>query len=328
MVESGRDTLNTTDNLYIRVFPYPTRVAWFAAHGMPEATQIDQLAATEPRPAHGAPKTVFPDLTSHEFAHLDTWINDHGATTYTLWIIEHPWLVVLEPFRRPERSFNNAGGNINGYAAGNRVTSGLTPVLWPPWVWLLGVAAVVVVVLEERDLEVNRVVQAVVGLGLLGIVAMFAAWSGDGQETTRHTLEGLAEVHLGVLIMLLYVTLTRVPARNETSHPEPTADLLPASELHELICPERVHFLVPPLDALSSRLVHFAPLWSEAVELTEVRMRVSGREAPPLVLRCRQRVQAGTRLLHAQATTGSPQCPVVACPSHACEMGGEPHIHG
>jgi len=100
--------------------------------------------------------------------------------------------------------------------------------LWPPWVWLLGVAAVVVVVLEERDLEVNRVVQAVVGLGLLGIVAMFAAWSGDGQETTRHTLEGLAEVHLGVLIMLLYVTLTRVPTRKETSDPEPTADLLPA----------------------------------------------------------------------------------------------------
>jgi hypothetical protein len=227
VVESGRDTLNTTDNLYVRVFPYPARVAWFSAHGMPEAKQIDKLAATEPRPAHGTAKTVFPDLNSHEFAHLNTWINNHGATTYTLWIIEHPWLVVLEPFRRPERSFNNAGGNINGYAAGNRVTSGLTPVLWPPWVWLLGVAAVVVVVLDERDLEVSRVVQAVVGLGLLGILAMFAAWNGDGQETTRHTLEGLAEVHLGVLIMLLYVTLTRVPTGNKTSDPQPTADLSP-----------------------------------------------------------------------------------------------------
>jgi hypothetical protein len=226
VVESGRDTLNTTDNLYVRVFPYPARVAWFSAHGMPEAKQIDKLAATEPRPAHGTAKTVFPDLSSREFAHLNAWINDHGATTYTLWIIEHPWLVVLEPFRRPERSFNNACGDINGYAAQNKVTSGLSPVLWPPWVWLLGVAAAVVVVLDERNLEVNRVVQALVGLGLLGIVAMFAAWSGDGQETTRHTVEGLAEVHLAVLIMLLYVTLTRAPARVEASGPAPTAGLM------------------------------------------------------------------------------------------------------
>jgi hypothetical protein len=226
VVESGRDTLNTTDNLYVRVFPYPARVAWFSAHGMPEAKQIDKLAATEPRPTHGTAKTVFPDLSSGEFVHLNAWINGHGATTYTLWIIEHPWLVVLEPFRRPERSFNNAGGDINGYAAQNKVTSGLSPVLWPPWVWLLGVAAAVVVLLDERNLQVNRVVEALVGLGLLGIVAMFAAWSGDGQETTRHTLEGLAEVHLAVLIMLLYVTLARAPARVEASAPEPMAGLI------------------------------------------------------------------------------------------------------
>jgi hypothetical protein len=227
VVESGRDTLNTTDNLYVRVFPYPARVAWFSAHGMPEGKQIDKLAATGPRPAHGAAKTVVPDLSSREFAHLNGWINHQGATTYTLWVIEHPWLVVLEPFRRPERSFNNADGTINGYAAENKVTSGLSPVLWPPWVWLLGVAAVVVVVLGVRKLKVTGVVHVVVGLGLLGVVAMFAAWSGDGQETTRHTLEGLAEVHLAVLIMLLYVMLTRAPARNEA--PEPVADLMPTT---------------------------------------------------------------------------------------------------
>ena len=87
-------------------------------------------------------------------------------------------------------------------------------------------AAAVVVVLDERNLQVNRVVEALVGLGLLGIVAMFAAWSGDGQETTRHTVEGLAEVHLAVLIMLLYVTLTRAPARVEASGPAPTAGLM------------------------------------------------------------------------------------------------------
>jgi hypothetical protein len=81
-------------------------------------------------------------------------------------------------------------------------------------------------VIKERNLEVHRVVQALVGLGLLGIVAMFAAWSGDGQETTRHTLEGLAEVHLAVLIMLLYVSLTRAATRDEVSGSVPTAGLM------------------------------------------------------------------------------------------------------
>jgi hypothetical protein len=212
VVESGRDTLNTTDNLNIRVFPYPARVAWFAAHGMPQAKQINQLASTVPSPTDGTAKIVSPGLMTPEFARLNTWVNDHAASTYSLWLIEHPWLVILEPFRRPERTFNNAGGNINGYAAGNKVTSGLTPVLWPPWIWLVVAAAVTVVVLNERDLDIDRVIQVIVVLGLIGIPAMFAAWTGDGQETTRHTLEGLAEIHLGVLIMFLYVMLAQVPA--------------------------------------------------------------------------------------------------------------------
>jgi hypothetical protein len=54
---------------------------------------------------------------------------------------------------------------------------------------------VTVVIFDEGHLAINRV-HAVVGLGLLGIPLMFAAWNGDGQGTTRHTLEGLAEVGL------------------------------------------------------------------------------------------------------------------------------------
>jgi hypothetical protein len=211
VIESGRDALNTTDNLNVRVFPYPARVAWFADHGMPQAKQIDQFAETVPSPTNDTAKVVSPDLETPEFARLNTWVNDRGASTYTRWLVEHPWLVVLEPFRRPERTYNNAGGNINGYAAENGVTSGLTPVLWPPWVWLLVVVAVAVVVLKVRDLDVGRAVQVIAVLGLIGIPAMFAAWSGDGQETTRHTLEGLAQIHLGVLIMFLYVMLARGP---------------------------------------------------------------------------------------------------------------------
>jgi hypothetical protein len=216
VVESGRDALNVTDNLYVRVFPYPARVAWFASHGMPEQKQIDQLADTQPPPVSGTAKAVFPNLHASEFARLDAWINGHGASTYALWMITHPWFVVLEPLRRPERTFNDGDGNIDSYAALNRVTSGLTPVLWPSWVWLEGVVAVTLVVVFGRELRPHRAVQVIMALGLLGVAAMLVAWNGDGQEATRHTIEGLAEIHLAVLIMFLYAVLApRDPGRAE-----------------------------------------------------------------------------------------------------------------
>jgi len=214
VVMSGRDTLNTTDNLYVRVFPYPARVAWFSSHGMPEARQIDRLARSGPPPSPGLAKTVFPNLKAANFAPLDRWIDRDGSSTYALWIIEHPWLIVLEPFRTPERTFNDAKGDITSYAALNRVTSGLTPVLWSPWIWILGIAALTLVIFDEKDLVLDRTIQIIVALGLIGVANVFAAWSGDGQETTRHTLEGLAAVHLSVLILFLYVTLTPKPKRS------------------------------------------------------------------------------------------------------------------
>jgi len=40
-------------------------------------------------------------------------------------------------------------------------------------------------------------------LTLIGVAAMLVAWHGDGQETTRHTVEGFAEVRLGVWILFV-----------------------------------------------------------------------------------------------------------------------------
>ena len=39
-------------------------------------------------------------------------------------------------------------------------------------------------------------------LTLVGVAAMLVAWHGDGQEVTRHTVEGFAQVRLGVWILL------------------------------------------------------------------------------------------------------------------------------
>jgi hypothetical protein len=208
VIASGRDALNTKDNLFVRVFPYPATVAWFASHGMPEKHEIDRMADATPPPKSGIAKTVFPDLSSPSFERLNTWINKHGASTYALWLLSHPWDVVLDPLRAPDRTYNDADGDLYYYAAPNKVTSGLTPVLWPPWIWLLGVMAVTMVVVNERDIRLDRAAQAVVVLGAIGIPAMLAAWNGDGQEVTRHTIEGLAQIRLGVLISFLYVALS------------------------------------------------------------------------------------------------------------------------
>jgi hypothetical protein len=45
---------------------------------------------------------------------------------------------------------------------------------------------------------------------VIGVAAMLVAWHGDGQEVTRHTVEGFAEVRLGVWIPFV-VGLFRLP---------------------------------------------------------------------------------------------------------------------
>ena len=41
----------------------------------------------------------------------------------------------------------------------------------------------------------------------IGVLAMLVAWHGDGQETTRHTIEGLVELRLGVWLALVVAAL-------------------------------------------------------------------------------------------------------------------------
>jgi hypothetical protein len=217
LLESGRDALNTTDNMNVRVFPYPAAVAWFASHGMPQSEAIDKLAKTELPPPSGTAKTVVPDLKSPAFARLRVWINKEGASTYAFWLITHPWDVVAAPLRRPERTYNNAHGSVYSYAAQNRVTSGLTPVLWPPWIWMVAMVAVAFAIALEVNLHMTRVAQMIIILGALGVPAILVAWNGDGQEVTRHTIEGLAQVRIGVLILLLWSVLSRAPLRLNSS---------------------------------------------------------------------------------------------------------------
>jgi hypothetical protein len=62
----------------------------------------------------------------------------------------------------------------------------------------------------------ERAWRAVVVLTLLGLAAILVSWHGDGQEVTRHTLEGAVGLRLGVWILLL-LGLDRVSRTRDRS---------------------------------------------------------------------------------------------------------------
>ena len=65
-------------------------------------------------------------------------------------------------------------------------------------------------------------------LGGLGIVTMLIAWHGDGEEVTRHTVEGFAELRASVLILAVVGVLHVVPRRRHRgAHLAPRAEPAP-----------------------------------------------------------------------------------------------------
>ncbi len=218
-LSSHRTSEDVADVLFVRVFPFPDRVAWFAAHGMPEQTQIDQLAHADPAPAHQAKVVGFPP-TDPQFAALQHWITNQGPGTYLWWLVSHPWYVISEPLLRPERSYNFAQGNLSFYAPlDNPMRSPLTSVLWPPALELVVLAILAVVVGVLSGTWRLRAWRTVAVLSGIGVLAMLVAWHGDGQEVTRHAIEGFAQVRLGVWILVI-VGLLGWPIRR----PGPTED--------------------------------------------------------------------------------------------------------
>jgi hypothetical protein len=200
-LSSQRTTPDTADVLFVRVFPFPDRVAWFAGHGMPEQVRIDQLARETPVP-FDAVKVVGFAPRDPAFRPLERWIRTEGGHTYLLWLVTHPWYVLSEPLQRPELSFNFAQGDLTFYApATHTVSAPLTTVLWPPLLELLVVASLALYFGIVSEAWRTGPWRMVVVLTLVGMAGMLVAWHGDGQEVTRHTVEGFAQVRLGVWIL-------------------------------------------------------------------------------------------------------------------------------
>lgn len=218
-VSSHRTASDVEDVLIVRVFPYPSRVAWFAAHGMPEERQVDALARATPTPATAKVVAIPPDDPA--FAPLRRWMADEASGTYVFWLATHPWYVISEPLERPEQAYNFAGGSLTFYAASDTpVPSPLTVVVWPPLIGLAAMGVLAVGLAAISGVWREWTWRAVLVLAGLGIPAMLVAWHGDGQEVTRHTVEGFAELHLGVWILLV-VGLLRLRRRSSSSPGQP-----------------------------------------------------------------------------------------------------------
>jgi hypothetical protein len=200
---SKREVVSVVSVLEVRVFPYPQRVAWFASHGMPEATAVDRLAQRTKPSRPSQTKVVSISESDPAFGKLVVWEQEAGPSTYARWIVSHPTYLLTEPLVRPQRSLNNANGSVMVYAAANRVDSPFSSVLWPSWWWLLPMALVALASSVISGVWRSRTWGIVVVLTMIGVVEIIVSWNADGQEAARHTIEGVLEVRLGALLLFL-----------------------------------------------------------------------------------------------------------------------------
>ena len=83
------------------------------------------------------------------------------------------------------------------------MASPLTVVFWPPLLGLVFLAALAASLGYPKQVRRRRPWQIMAAFTVIGVGSMLVAWHGDGQEVTRHTVEGLAEVRLGIWILLI-----------------------------------------------------------------------------------------------------------------------------
>jgi hypothetical protein len=217
---SHRNEVNVEDDLATRVFPYPARVAWFAAHGMPEERQIDEIAAQRLATALSGPTRkallthrITPPPAYLTFAEptwraLDKWVGARGERTYVEYLVTHPVWAVKAPFG-PTTSVVPA--ILSYYNNGHPVPG------WAGWIWVpdwllaaIGGAGLGVLLWQRR---MTKFAYLFCGVTLLGLATAWAAWQGDGKEVNRHMLEGNVTIRVGVLLIaeLAFLGWRRTP---------------------------------------------------------------------------------------------------------------------
>ena len=208
---SHRTEESVADVLYVRVFPFPDRVA-LVCRPRHAPGQGHRRPGPGDSAAAGGAKVIGIGPSDPAFRALDRWMATRASGTYAEWLVTHPAYLVTEPLIRPERTFNSAGGDLAFYGP----TRARTPrrsvsLLWPGFAWvivLVGVAGLLAVWTCRWRQPTWR---ASAGVAVVGALAMVVAWHGDGQEVTRHTVEGFAQLRLGLWILVVLGALGGLP---------------------------------------------------------------------------------------------------------------------
>jgi hypothetical protein len=204
----GQRHLFPLGNVYaVRILPYADRVEWFSDHGMPQAEVFVDPEVEGARPPVAEPEQAPVTWVGEDDPVLQQWrrwLQRDGRATFARWAITHPDYVLVEPWRNPERAFNNAEGDRSFYAALDRREVPLVGslVMPPRLVGLAAGAAAAIWVVWRRQ---ARSPLFVVGAATLLLAAPHAllAWHSDGMETARHLAVPVFQFHLGVLLLVL-----------------------------------------------------------------------------------------------------------------------------
>lgn len=217
----GRGDVPLLHVYQVRVLPYPDRVAWFAARGMPDGDRfVDASKAADP--AVRPPVAGVGDADDPPWAVWRSWLAADGRVMFARFVLAHPSYLWSEPVRSPERVFNNAEGDVGYYAASDMPkVPFVSEVFWWPTPLVVTGAAVMVAARRSHE-RFNRgesqwsfhVVLVAAGSAA---VAGFVAWHADGMESARHLVPATVGFRLAVLVGLAVAIGGQAPVRSGSS---------------------------------------------------------------------------------------------------------------
>lgn len=211
---AGERNLQPLEHVYaVRVFPFPDRVAWFEARGMPQAREIEAIPEATDPVRNLAPFTPIPP--DPVWRPWRQWLDREGQATFLRYVATHPAYLLSETQARPERVFNNGDGLATYQPLERRdvpvvrwFSAISTPVVVAVWL-----TALFVLLMLRR--ERRPVVAVGTFLGASALPHALAVWHLDGMESARHLLIPGIQLRISTVLLLAAVTDALVALRAE-----------------------------------------------------------------------------------------------------------------
>ncbi len=210
-----RDRIPIEHVYEVRILPHPERVAWFAAHGMPQAQALGDLPVVIDPTGRDAPHTyVDPSPT------WSRWRAD-GRRALLAYAATHPGYVWSEPTRDPERVYNNGDGLATYRPLELNEVPFLATVAAPSVAVTLAAGLLALLVMGIRRVPWGPLATAGAVIVATSGPHALVVWHSDGMESARHLLVPTVQLRTGVLLLVLVAVLGRpaVPRRAPVAPP-------------------------------------------------------------------------------------------------------------